>query len=77
MSVENNDIRQQAITIIAKYFGRDIAAMYEKYYANKPDELVSSSLALLLEEYLGKAEADVQLKKLSSEVNINSYEKQY
>lgn len=37
--------------------------MYEKYYANKPDEIVSSSLSLLLEEYLGKAEADAQLKK--------------
>ncbi|NCS99532.1 hypothetical protein GW765_00965 [Candidatus Parcubacteria bacterium] len=67
--VKNSDtLKQRYLDVIAFHFGKNLADLYAKFYADKSDDVVKNSVEELLREYLGKKEANLQIKKLSCKV---------
>lgn len=57
-------LKEQSIKLIAKYFGQEMAGLYDKFYAGKDEQTIRNSVNELLTDYLGQTKAQEQLKQL-------------
>lgn len=61
--MSHGELVQKAKKVIADNFGVYLSYEYEKFYEDKDENLIISSLESLLSEALGSEPAKVQLKK--------------
>jgi hypothetical protein len=57
-------IKEQSVKLIGKYFGQEMASLYDKFYTGKDEKTIKISINELLTDYLGKIKAEEQLKQL-------------
>lgn len=58
------DVKQEAVKLIAKYFGQNTADLYGAFYIGKADSVVIQSLKLLLTDFIGEMKASEQVNKI-------------
>ena len=61
-----------AVRIIKELFGPDTAEQYRRFYSDKTDEVILTSLDELLHEILGPREAKVRLEHVRQTINRTS-----
>ena len=59
----NSELITKAKLVIADNFGAHISGEYEKFYSDKDEKTIITSLESLLTDILGSEPAKVQLKK--------------
>jgi hypothetical protein len=68
------DVKQEAVKLIAMYFGQNTADLYGNFYVGKADSVVVQSLKLLLTDFIGETKAAEQVNKIFPDHNIYDHQ---